>query len=92
MMRQVYATPKLREEHARRARAAGERRQHRVALAQPRRRQILHFLLPLHPAVARHDHDVVFLDDEVVGGVFRLAGVALDAACGACRLRSPYFC
>ena len=66
------------EEDAGRARAAGEGREHGVAFPQPRRRQVLHVLLPLHPAVARDDHDVVFLDDEVVGGVFGLAGVARD--------------
>src|SRR5439155_23273500 len=59
-------------------RAAGQHVQDRIALAQPRRRQILHFLLSLHPAVARHDHDVVFLDDEVVWPVFLLAGIAFD--------------
>ena len=62
----------------RRARAAGDRRQHAVAFTQPRRRQVLHFLLPLHPPVARHDDDVVFFDDEGVGGVFDLLGL-LDA-------------
>ena len=66
------------EEHHRRPRAAGQHRQHRVPLAQPRRRDVLHFLLALHPAVARHDHDVVFLDDEVFGGVFGFALVAGD--------------
>src|SRR5882762_9243081 len=48
----------IREEHATRARAAGERRQHRISFAQPRRREVLDLLLALHPAVARHDDDV----------------------------------
>ena len=66
----------VREEHHGRARAAREHREHRIAFAQPRGRQILHFLLPLHPAVVRHDDDVVFFDDEVVGRVLgRLFGL-----------------
>src|SRR5215467_2856621 len=66
------------EEHARRPRAASERGQHGITLAQPCRRQVLHVLLALHPAVARHDHDVVFLDDEVVGAVLGFGAVAGD--------------
>ena len=66
------------EEHHRRARAAGQHRHHHVPLAHARRRDVLHFLLPLHPAVARDDDDVVFLDDEVLGGVFGLPFVARD--------------
>ncbi len=69
----------VREEHARRPGAPGERRQHRIAFPQPRRREILHFLLALHPAVPRDDHDVVFFDDEVIGGVFGFIAVAFDA-------------
>src|SRR5262249_40983240 len=68
------------EEHARGARAARKGRQHRIALAQPCRRQILHFFLTLHPAVARHDDDIVLLDYEIVSGVFRLAGIARDGS------------
>ncbi len=60
------------EEHDARPRAAGQHGQHRVAFAHARGRDVLHFLLPLHPAVARDDDDVVFLDDEVVGGVLLL--------------------
>ena len=66
MMRDVYAAPKFEKNTTRGARAARQHGQHRVALAQPRRREIAHFLLPLHPSVARHDHDVVLFDDEVV--------------------------
>src|SRR5687768_13749055 len=50
------------------ARAPRKHGQHAVALPQPRRRQIPHLLLPLHPSIARDNHDVVFFDDEVVGG------------------------
>ena len=61
------------EEDRRRARAAGEHRQHRVALAHSRRRHVLDLLLTFDPAVARDDDDVVFFDDEVFGRVLRLA-------------------
>ena len=66
------------EEHRRRARAAGQHGQHRVALAHARRGHVLDLLLPLDPAVARHDDDVVLFDDEVLGGVLGLAGVRRD--------------
>ena len=72
------------EERRRRARAAGHDRQHLIALAQARGRDVLDVLLSLHPAVARHDHDVVFFDDEVFGGVLDLFGVARDR--GAARI------
>ena len=55
-----------------------ERRQHGVALARARGRDVLDLLLPLHPPVARDDHDVVFFDDEVVGREFLLVELAGD--------------
>jgi hypothetical protein len=65
----------VREEHDAGARAAGEHRQHRVALAQPGCRQVLDLFLALHPAIVRDDDDVVLFDDEIVGRVFdRLFG------------------
>ena len=68
MMRDGVGRAEVGEEHDAGARAARQHGQHRVAFAQPRGREVAHFLLPLHPAVARHDDDVVLLDDEVVGG------------------------
>ena len=50
-------------------------------------RQILHFLLPLHPAVARHDHDGVFLDDEVVLGELDVGVVGGKRGAPRVRLR-----
>src|SRR3954454_6157289 len=81
----------VREEHAARARAPGERREHGIALTQPRRRQILHFLLPLHPAVARDDDDVVFFDDEIIGRVLRLAGIAGDRGAPLVAIPGAHF-
>ena len=76
MMRHVYATPKL----VKNTTVARVLPANTASTASPSRSrvvgEVLHFLLPLHPAVARDDDDVVFLDDEVVGGVLGLAGVA----------------
>src|SRR5262249_26895748 len=70
--------PEVGEEHARRSGTAGKRREHRIGLAQPRRREVFHFLLPLHPAVGRDYDDIVLFDDEVVRRVFLFAGIGFD--------------
>ena len=69
---------KVGEEHHRRPGAAGHRREDAVAFAQARGREVLHFLLPLHPPVARDDDDIVLFDDEVLGGVVLLGRLADD--------------
>src|SRR5690606_13146524 len=57
---------------------AGQGREHRVAFTQAGAREVAHFLLSFHPAVAGDDHDVVFRDDEVFSRVFGFVGDALD--------------
>src|SRR5207237_4016488 len=79
------------EQHDGGARAPLHDGEHRVAFTQARRRQVAHFLLPLHPSIARDDDDIVFLDDEIVGGegdlLLRLDQRAALVVFAAVRLR-----
>ena len=67
MMRVVYALPKF----VKNTTVARVLPASTASTASPSRSrvvdEILHFLLPLDPAVLRHDDDVVFFDDEIVG-------------------------